>query len=94
EQTPPPRQEESPHMGVPVHTVVLDASSINQLDASAIGMLIQVATMYQERGLSLLCANWKGPQRDLLDLSGFYDFIPPADLFLGLHDAVVEARKR
>ncbi|CAM9491771.1 unnamed protein product, partial [Choristocarpus tenellus] len=86
--------EDSPHQGVPVHTVVLDASSINQLDASAIDMLIHVAKAYHERGLSLLCANWKGPQRDMLHLSGFYEVIPPKDLFLGLHDAVVEARKR
>lgn len=57
-------------------------------------MLILVAKSYDERGVSILCANWKGPQRDLLELSGFYDVIPPANLFLGLHDAVVEARKR
>lgn len=79
---------------MPVHTIVLDASSINQLDASAIDMLILVAKGFKDRNVSMLCANWKGPQRDLLELSGFYDVIPPANLFLGLHDAVVEARKR
>lgn len=57
-------------------------------------MLILVAKSYDARGVSILCANWKGPQRDLLELSGFYNVIPPANLFLGLHDAVVEARKR
>lgn len=87
-------QEEDPCEGVPIHTIVLDASSINQLDASAIDMLILVAKSYEQRGVSILCANWKGPQRDLLELSGFYDVIPPGNLFLGLHDAVVEARKR
>lgn len=87
-------QEEDPFEGVPIHTIVLDASSINQLDASAIDMLILVAKSYEQRGVSILCANWKGPQRDLLELSGFYDVIPPGNLFLGLHDAVVEARKR
>eukprot|EP00904_Undaria_pinnatifida_P011024 jgi/Undpi1/7051/HiC_scaffold_21.g09525.m1 len=86
--------ENEPYQDVPIHTIVLDASSINQLDASAIDMLILVAKSYDERGVSILCANWKGPQRDLLELSGFYDVIPPANLFLGLHDAVVEARKR
>ncbi|CAM9422786.1 unnamed protein product [Ectocarpus sp. 4 AP-2014] len=86
--------ENDPYQGVRIHTIVLDASSINQLDASAIDMLILVAKSYDERGVSILCANWKGPQRDLLELSGFYDVIPPANLFLGLHDAVVEARKR
>eukprot|EP00752_Nemacystus_decipiens_P001735 g1678.t1 len=86
--------ENDPCEGVRIHTIVLDASSINQLDASAIDMLILVAKSYDERGVSILCANWKGPQRDLLELSGFYDVIPPANLFLGLHDAVVEARKR
>lgn len=87
-------QENDPCEGVRIHTIVLDASSINQLDASAIDMLILVAKSYDARGVSILCANWKGPQRDLLELSGFYDVIPPANLFLGLHDAVVEARKR
>ncbi|CAB1115838.1 sulP [Ectocarpus sp. CCAP 1310/34] len=86
-------KENNPYQGVRIHTIVLDASSINQLDASAIDMLILVAKSYDERGVSILCANWKGPQRDLLELSGFYDVIPPANLFLGLHDAVVEARK-
>ncbi|CAN0326268.1 unnamed protein product [Pylaiella littoralis] len=86
--------ENDPLDEVRIHTIVLDASSINQLDASAIDMLILVAKSYEERGVSILCANWKGPQRDLLELSGFYDVIPPGNLFLGLHDAVVEARKR
>ncbi len=88
------QKENDPCDGVRIHTIVLDASSINQLDASAIDMLILVAKSYAARGVSILCANWKGPQRDLLELSGFYDVIPPANLFLGLHDAVVEARKR
>lgn len=57
-------------------------------------MLILVAKSYIEREICILCANWKGPQRDLLELSGFYNVIPPKNLFLGLHDAVVEARKR
>ncbi|CAM9630726.1 unnamed protein product, partial [Hapterophycus canaliculatus] len=54
--------ENDPCGGVPIHTIVLDASSINQLDASAIDMLILVAKSYDERGVSILCANWKGPQ--------------------------------
>lgn len=57
-------------------------------------MLVVVANAYKARGISILCANWKGPQRDLLELSGVYEVIPPANIFLGLHDAVVEARKR
>lgn len=55
-------QENDPCEDAPIHTIVLDASSINQLDASAIDMLILVAKSYDERGVSILCANWKGPQ--------------------------------
>lgn len=83
-----------PCEGVPIHTIVLDASSINRLDATAVDMLIRVAKSYDARGVSMLCANWKGPQRDILELSGFFDVIPPTNIFLGLHDAVVEARTR
>eukprot|EP00916_Digyalum_oweni_P024749 GHVL01040904.1.p2 GENE.GHVL01040904.1~~GHVL01040904.1.p2 ORF type:complete len:305 (+),score=44.76 GHVL01040904.1:1909-2823(+) len=72
-----------------IHTIVVDASSINELDTTAVRMLARVSKHYMDRDVTVLFANWKGPQRDLLDRSGFYEFLPPEHLFLSLHDAVI-----
>ncbi|CAM9508929.1 unnamed protein product [Chrysoparadoxa australica] len=85
-----PRRQEA---WVPIHTIIVDASAINDLDASAIRMLIEVAAAYNERKVTLCFANWKGPQRDLLDISGFYEQCPRENIFLSLHDAVVDAKR-
>lgn len=74
-----------------VHTIIIDASSINDMDVTAVRMLKSVAKELKERDVLLLFANWKGPMRDFLERTAFYAAVPPHYCFLSLHDAVLWA---
>ncbi|CAM9393480.1 unnamed protein product [Phaeothamnion confervicola] len=77
-----------------VHHVVVDASSINDIDSSSMRGIFNLVEDMEKRGVALLFANWKGPQRDMLERSGFYTQVRRDTMFLALHDAVVYAHHR
>jgi SulP family sulfate permease len=72
--------------------VVIDASSINQLDGSANAALHEILDDYRERGVELLFAGVKGPVRDVMRRSGFYQQLGEARFYFLLEDAVCAAR--
>ncbi|CDJ50682.1 sulfate transporter, putative [Eimeria brunetti] len=74
--------------------VIVDGSSINDLDVTAIRMLERLVKTLGERGVLLLFANWKGPMRDFLQKAAFYDVLPPEHCFLSIPDAVFWANRR
>ncbi len=45
--------------GTPIHTVIIDASSINQVDISATRTLITLAEEFSAKNVRLIFANWK-----------------------------------
>ena len=49
---------------------------------------------FNSKGIKLLLANWKAPQRDLLERSGFYEHVTDDTIFLNLHDAAMYAKTR
>ena len=57
----------------PIHTVVLDASSINNLDSSAASALTELEDSYSLRGIQLFIASPKGPVRDVLERAHLSD---------------------
>eukprot|EP00915_Cephaloidophora_sp_WS-2016_P005886 GHVH01007768.1.p1 GENE.GHVH01007768.1~~GHVH01007768.1.p1 ORF type:complete len:628 (-),score=69.97 GHVH01007768.1:418-2301(-) len=73
--------------------VIIDASSMNELDLTAVRMLEKVVPEVESKGVLLLLANWKGPVRDFLDFCDFYRTLPPDRCFLGLYDAIMTALK-
>ncbi|KAG5189936.1 sulfate transporter family-domain-containing protein, partial [Tribonema minus] len=77
-----------------VHTIALDASAITTIDSSSLRGLLKLIKDFEAKGVKLLLANWKGPQRDLLERSGFYEHVTDDTLFLTLHDAVLFAKGR
>jgi SulP family sulfate permease len=77
-----------------IHTIALDASSILTIDSSSLKGLIKLVQEFEVKGIKLLLANWKAPQRDLLERSGFYEFVTDDTIFLTLHDAVLYAKTR
>jgi SulP family sulfate permease len=77
-----------------IHTIALDASSILTIDSSSLKGLIKLVQEFEVKGIKLLLANWKAPQRDLLERSGFYEFVTDDTIFLTLHDAVIYAKTR
>ncbi|CEM08049.1 unnamed protein product [Vitrella brassicaformis CCMP3155] len=86
---PPKDEEEGGDGDVATHTVIIDCSGINSLDATSMGMLERLAKWFQDQKMDLLFANWKGPMRDFLDRAEFFKVVPADHCFLSLHDAVI-----
>lgn len=72
----------------PVHTVIVDASSINRLDSSANDALGGMVTTLRDAGVELILAGLKGPVIDALKRSGSYRDVAGEHPFLTVHDAV------
>ncbi len=75
-----------------VKSVVIDASGINRIDASGESAFREVQSGYEERGIELHFANVKGPVRDLLKRSHFWNDMGEARFHLSVHDAVNAAK--
>lgn len=75
----------------PVHTVIIDASAINQIDSSAEGALRDIVATLREKGIRFCLAGVKGPVRDVLQRSSFAEVLGEDCLYLTLHEAVSAA---
>ena len=74
---------------IPLKAVVIDASGINQIDASAEAALREILSDYRKRNIRLMLASVKGPVRDVLHRSGFFKELGKTDITLRVHDAVL-----
>ena len=72
----------------PVHTVIVDGSSINRLDSSANGALSEIAQTLQGTGVRFILAGLKGPVIDALEKNGIYHQVAGEAPHLSVHDAV------
>lgn len=72
----------------PVRVVVVDASSINDLDLTAIDVLFRVERTLEERGIELYFGGVKEPVLETLQRSGFYEELGPDHFFLSPHRAI------
>ncbi|MHA7878969.1 MAG: SulP family inorganic anion transporter [Saccharospirillum sp.] len=84
------KREES-RMTAPLKGVVLDATSVNQLDSSADTALHEVLRDYQERHVHLYLAGVKGPVQDVLERSGFTKQIGAGYMFMTVGEAMQAA---
>ncbi|MFT5358356.1 MAG: SulP family sulfate permease [Polyangiales bacterium] len=75
----------------PLHTVILDASGINQLDSSAASALEELVRSYAQRNIRLFIACAKGPVRDILERVGLSETLA-GRLPQTLAQAVTEAK--
>ncbi len=71
------------------HTVVLDASGVNHVDATGDHMLRTVVERLHGRGVRLLLVNVHDDVREVLDASGFTDAVGTDAYFATDEDAVV-----
>jgi SulP family sulfate permease len=74
-----------------MRVLVLDASSVNDIDSSADQALQEIADDYAARGLDLYLANVKGLILDVMRRSGFYERLGPDRFFLSTEEAVRQA---
>jgi SulP family sulfate permease len=75
-----------------LRALVIDASSINELDSSAATALFEIADEADVHGFLLFFAGAKGPVRDVMQRSGFWDRVGADRFHLRMHDAVTAAR--
>jgi SulP family sulfate permease len=71
--------------------LVLDASSVTELDSSADTALAEIAEELARRGVHFYLAGVKGRLLDVMRRSGSYEGIGPERFFLSADDAVRQA---
>lgn len=72
-----------------LRAIVLDASSVNDIDASADAMLHSIVRDLSDRHIGFYLANVKGPVRDVLRRSGLYKVLGEDHFFFSINDAVM-----
>ena len=81
--------EKSKRDGEPVRDVVIDGTSINDLDTTATDALRSVIQVLEERGIELYLTGLIGPVREVMVRSGLIDELGSEHFWMGPHDAVV-----
>jgi SulP family sulfate permease len=76
-----------------LRVMILDFSSVTDLDSSADAVLAEVADDYAARGVEFYLANVKGIILDVMRRSGLYARLGPARFFFSTHEAVDSARR-
>lgn len=71
-----------------LRVLILDFSSVTDLDSSADAVLSDLADDYAARGVEFYLANVKGIILDVMRRSGFYARLGPARFFFSTHEAV------
>ncbi len=71
----------------PLWALVLDATSINQLDSSADAALSEIHSEYEQRGVVLCIAGAKGPVLDVMRRSGLHEKLGEKRFFFEVADA-------
>lgn len=80
-------------MQASLKSIVIDASSINQLDSSADTALREIARDVTSRGIGLYLAGVKGPVLDVMDRSGLFKQLGEDHFFMNVHSAVLAAQQ-
>ncbi|MCB0595893.1 MAG: solute carrier family 26 protein [Lewinellaceae bacterium] len=74
--------------------LILDASSIHDIDSSGINILQELMAYLQQRGVLFYLSGAIGPVRDILKKNGLIEKIGAKNHFMYIHDAVEAFRKR
>ena len=83
-------EREAPPGAPAIHTVLLAAEPITDIDTTAMDELVRLDEYLQSRGITLLLAELKGPVRDLIHRHGLGDRFTP-DRFPPTVGAAVDA---
>jgi len=78
----------------PIHSVVLDASSINSIDATGVQMLQSLSAYYKSNNIHFYWAGVKGPVREYMEKTKLTNLIGPENFFVTTHDAVQYAKSK
>jgi SulP family sulfate permease len=81
--------EKSEREGRRIEVVVIDGTSINDLDTTATDAIRSVIEALEERGIELYFTGLIGPVREVMVRSGLFDELGGEHFQMGPHDAVV-----
>jgi SulP family sulfate permease len=85
-------ESEAQAKGAPLRAVVLDASSVNNLDSSAASAIAEIARDYHEREIALYFATVKRPVREVMERALLIEQLGEDAIFLRVHEAVEAAK--
>lgn len=85
--------EKSEQEGRSVEVVVVDGTSINDLDTTAVGALSSVVETLEDEGIELHLTGLIGPVRETVRRSGLYALMGAEHFHLDPHEAVVHVLK-
>lgn len=80
---------ESEREGRDIRVVVIDGTSINDLDTTAVEALRSVIETLDDHGVEIYFTGLIGPVREVVVRSGLYEELGPDRFHMGPHDAVV-----
>ena len=86
--------EKGEREGRPVEVVIVDGSSINGLDTTAIDALFSVTESLEEEGIELHLTGLIGPVREVVRRSGLHALLGENKFHLDPHQAVVSVLER
>lgn len=86
--------DKSEREGRTVDVVIVDGSSINDLDTTAIGALFSVVESLEEQDIELHLTGLIGPVREVVRRSGLYALLGVEKFHLDPHEAVVNVLER
>jgi SulP family sulfate permease len=86
--------EKSRERNESTHYVIIDGSSINSLDTTAIDQLKSMITTLQNWDIELYITGLKGPVRDVINKSGLKDFLGEDHFYREPHEAVTKILKK
>ncbi len=72
----------------PLEAIIIDASSVNDLDTTAVDVLRTVADTLEARGVGLYFGGVKAPVEEVMRRAGLYDRLGEEHFFLSPHRAV------
>jgi len=72
----------------PVRHIVLDASGVNSIDASAVFFLYEFLEILKKKKIEFMWASVKGPVRDFMTEVGLTEVIGRQHFFLNVHDVI------
>ena len=73
-----------------IEHILIDASAISHLDATAISGIQELLITLSEKGIELILTELVGPVRDILFKSGLLSIIKEKNIYLSLNDALEE----
>lgn len=77
----------------PVKTVIMDAGSVNDIDATAEMEIREMTEIFRERGIEIYYTHVKGQVKDILKRSGYYDFLGGEHFFHSKKDCLEHIQK-